>query len=354
MGSLRVLMIGTSLHTMGGIAAVVNQYLGSSLTQKFKIRYLASHCDGNLAQKGFKALWAYYLFFYHLLTLKPDIIHIHGASRASFYRKTPFFLFSKFFGKKIIFHLHGGEFMQFYHNESGQTKKKYIRSVLEMADIIIVLSYKWRDNLNTISDNLNTTILFNSIKISPLKNRIPYKNKIQNVLFLGKIDRNKGIFDIIEAGKSLLKITNQFRFIICGDGNIERCKTLCKEKGVMEYFIFKGWISGKQKTHLLENADIFILPSYNEGMPMSVIEAMSFGLPVIATNVGGIPEIIKHEKTGFLIEPGDVSGLIYYLEKLIKNRELASNIGRSGRQLALEKFDINKSVKKLESIYLSV
>ena len=100
-----------------------------------------------------------------------------------------------------------------------------------------------------------------------------------------------------------------------------------------------------------KQADIYVLPSYAEGLPMSILEAASYGLPIVATRVGGIPEIIDDGVNGFLIDPGDKGALTDRLLRLIENPELRSQMGRAAYQKVKEKFDVDTVVKQLDSLY---
>lgn len=347
---VRILMVGTSLKTRGGIATVVKGYLDSNLQDACQIKYIPMHCDGNYPQKIWAAFSGYIRFIIFLLFFNPQIIHLHVASRASFYRKAPIVFLSSLFKKKIIYHQHGAEFMKFYNKENSPYKQKIIKIVLRRANIIIALSEQWEKNLLDIDIGLPVHVLPNALIIpDQLQNKT--NKTVPQILFMGRIGMRKGIHDLILAAENLFRKGFFFRLVLCGDGDITKWKNKCLKKGIDKIIEFKGWISGEDKVRLFQDVDIYVLPSYNEGLPMSVLEAASYGLPVVSTRVGGVPEAVKNEVTGFLLEPGDVNGLTQKLEQLLCDEKLRIKMGMSGRKLVMDNFDLSKNIQDLIQIY---
>lgn len=347
----KVLMIGTSTIAKGGMATVINQLLSSSLKDHFDIKYIATHCDGSQADKAGKAISAFFAYLLYLIKARPEIIHIHSASRASFYRKSFFIIVAKLLANKVIFHLHGGEFMEFYTNESSRLRRNIIKTILIKTDLVIALSNSWEKRLHSILPTLPIKVLPNAITI-PDSISIS-SHKVPVIIFIGRVEQKKGFPDLMAAAEILKSRKVNFNCIICGDGDIKYWKDQCAAKNLSNEFDFKGWVTNSLKHDLLCESDIFVLPSYNEGMPMSVLEAMAYGIPVIATTVGGIPEIINNGVNGFLIHIGDIIALADKLEILLLNKDFAKQIGQAGRQTVQQKFDLNKSIEKLIKIYLS-
>lgn len=344
-----ILMIGTDLGTKGGVSAVVSHYLASPLNDRCRIDYLPSHREGGMAVKITAALKSYGLFFYRLIVSRPDIVHIHAASRGSFYRKSFFVILSKWFGKKVIYHHHGGEFMIFFHNESGWLTRKWIGWILKKPDLILTLSENWKENLLTINPALPVQVLPNPVSMpacSCEQNKEPV-----TILFMGRLVSQKGIMDLIDAAAILSSHALSFTMVFHGEGETERFKERCREKKVEDRVMFKGWVHGKEKEAAYLNSQIFVLPSYNEGLPMGILEALSYGMPVVATRVGGIPDAVKDGVNGFLTLPGDVTALAEALARLIGSPELRIQMGSAGRALAASQFEVSIVTDHLEKIY---
>lgn len=118
------------------------------------------------------------------------------------------------------------------------------------------------------------------------------------------------------------------KFILAGSGEIERVQDIIEKKGISQYFSFPGWVKKEEKEKLLKNADIFFLPSYTEAMPMSILEAMGYGLPIVTANVGGIPQLVEERRNGYMIEPGNIDGFAKAIRELIGNDELIYGMGK--------------------------
>ena len=278
-----------------------------------------------------------------------SLVHIHTASRASFYRKSILAIISKAFKRKIIMHVHGAEFNIFYHQESGRLLKLYIRSVLGLSDRIIALSNKWAQDLaKIVGDKVNIQVIFNGIEEMHQVPDLRQKQYI-TILFMGRIGKRKGVYDLIEAVYPLMIENPNIKVILAGDGEVEHVRSVVQSKGLANSFIIPGWIEEKEKYYT--QADIFVLPSYNEGLPMSILEACSYGIPVVSSNVGGIPEVLDQEYQELLVEPGDVVNLRRLLNELILNSDKRQTYGQRGKQIIRDKFNIKKIVTEVENLY---
>ena len=144
------------------------------------------------------------------------------------------------------------------------------------------------------------------------------------------------------------------KFILAGSGEIEKLQAIIEEKGISQYFSFPGWVRKEEKENLLKNADIFLLPSYTEAMPMSILEAMGYGLPIVTTNVGGIPQLVEDGKNGYMTDPGNIDSFVKAILKLISNNELIYDMGKKGIEKAYEKYSLEKHLEKVCKLYENV
>ena len=344
-----ILMLGPGRNMRGGISAVVNVYFDSELIDKYKITYITTHVDGSKAVKLFQFIKAFFRFSGLILKGEIGLVHIHSASRASFYRKSLFALFAKTFRKKIVFHIHGAEFKKFYFEKSGELKKRFIRYVLGQADRIIALSDEWKRILTDIVGRGDRIcMIYNPVKVRDVIPSIR-NSSLVSVLLMGRLEKRKGVFDLIDIAHKLKDSQRKVKLILCGDGDVDKVMDEIRKKNLAPFFEVPGWITDKDKYY--KQADIYVLPSYAEGLPMSILEAASYGLPIVATRVGGIPEIIDDGVNGFLIDPGDKGALTDRLLRLIENPELRSQMGRAAYQKVKDKFDVDTVVKQLDSLY---
>lgn len=343
-------MVGTDPNGQGGVATVVRGYILSNFFKKQGIRYISSH---NSDYGSFKniALFLSSLMkiFFDCIFNRFELIHIHVASRGSFFRKSLILLTCKLFGKKAILHLHGAEFKLFYLRESNKLKQWYIRMVFHKANKVIVLGKSWQ---SWITSTLNVSasrvhVVYNSVdsQVQPMTN---FESK--DIIFLGRVGQRKGVEDLLNAFKKVKLEVPEASLKIGGDGELDTYKKYV-EKNLITGVTFLGWVGPIEKVKLLQQATIYTLPSYNEGFPMGVIEAMSFGVPVVASDVGGIPDAIPDETKGFTIKPGDVSALSEKLICLLKDACLHSNISQSSFSFFNSNFSRDITEKEIVSIY---
>ncbi len=342
---MKVLMIGAGRGVKGGVSTVVNQYYEAKLEEKVDLCYIPTMEDGNKIKKVLVAIKAYIKFLY--VVKKFDILHVHMSHRASFYRKSYFIKKAYSLGKKIVIHMHGSEFDVFYNDECDDVKKKEIRDVFSCADAVIALSEEWKEFLATICDRNKISVLYNAV-IIPEYVRDDYSDK--NVLFLGRLGKRKGTYDLIEAIPSVLKKVPNAKFYIGGDGDIEQVMEIVRNKGLEAHIQYIGWIKGEQKVDMLKKCSVFTLPSYHEGMPMAILEAMSYGEIVVSTTIGGIPKVISDGKNGYLIEPGNIEQLA---EKIIVSLigENKKAIGENAYRTIIDDFNMINNVEKLIELY---
>lgn len=351
---MKVCMVVPNALVKGGIAAVVNGYRGSQLEKDNEIIYVESYCDGNKMTKLRKGLFGYIVFLYVMIVKRPDIVHIHSSFGPSFYRKIPFIEIAKWFKKPVINHIHGAEFDAFYRNASDK-KKTLIKRVYDKCDAFIALSDEWKKNLSEIVPEEKITVIENYSSL----NHAAYQERIERssnncVLFLGELGKRKGCYDIPEIIKLTSEKIPNVKFVLAGDGttkDIDAIKSLIHAAGVEQNVVFPGWIRGIEKDKWLREADIFLLPSYNEGMPMSILDAMGYGLPIVSTNVGGIPRIVLEGINGFCVLPGEKDKIANNLSGLLTNERLLKEFSRNSYYVVKEKYSLEKHIERLVVTY---
>lgn len=350
----QVLMVGTSLRTQGGVATVARELLASSLARHCAVTYVASHRDGSSVAKLVAAVSAALLGSGRLLLRRPELLHVHLASRASFWRKLLLIMPAFALRVPVLIHLHGGEFQQFYGHESGPVARLLIRFVMERSVGVVALSSAWKSWLETEFPRASVTVIQNSVGLPPLAEARPTGLPTQTLLFMGRLARGKGAFDLVRAFASVAAAHASSRLIMAGDGEINAIRDLAASLGVADRVDTPGWVSGDERVALYRNASVYVLPSYNEGLPMSVLEAMSYGLPVISTCVGGIPDVVSDGREGRLIQPGDVDALSACIDGLLRNAEQACEMGTAGRRRIEEEFDTEVVSRHWLSLYRRV
>jgi len=348
-----ILYIAPDMSVKGGISTVIKGFLGTNLSQNNNIVLIASHVDGTKLRKLLQAITGLLKTVYYLLFKQIDIVHIHGGDITSVKRKYFYFRLVQIFKKKVVYHFHGASFGEQYSVASDGWKRK-IRYLLEKSDAVICLSESWKTALMKIAPAGKITVIKNAISLPFLSDRQKKENKSINIVFLGLIGERKGIFDLIKVLSRLIAEECNIHLTVGGNGDIKRLINEIEKNGLKNNVTYAGWIVGNDKDELMRNTDIFVLPSYGEGMPMTILEAMSYAIPVIATNVGGIPELIKDGETGHLIEPGNLDQLLEKMKKLIEDENMRVSMGKKGRETVEKDFSISEMANKIDDVYESL
>lgn len=346
-----VLMVGTDLGGMGGIRAVVQGYIEAGLFDRVPCTYVATHRYGPAWGKVLAALTGWSRVAVLLHTLDAPLVHVQLASRASFWRKSVVCTLARLAGRPYLLHVHGAEFHQFYEEESSPAIQRIIRKLLADAALVIALSEEWRTRLMRICPRARIEVLANAVALPQLENPRRLEERRPTLLFLGEVSRRKGIYDLIRALARVAGRLPGLQLLCGGAGAVEEIRDLARELGVADRVVCTGWLDGERKRTALASATVFALPSYAEGMPMALLEAMSWGLPVITTPVGGIPQVIADEANGLLVPSGDIDALAAAIIRLMATPQLRARLGAAARATIEQRFSLDASVERLLEIY---
>lgn len=353
MNQLKIIMLGESLQRQGGIVTVEKLILQQA-NPNLQITHIATLPNGSTARKVVVFGQAIGELLWRLLRREGDLVHIHVSERGSAFRKAILTLIAYMFRKPVIIHAHSADFHLFY-SQLPQWIKQGLSWVFGRSECFIVLSESWKNfyinNLGLKTEQV--VVLPNPVKLpSQVPHRI-HRDKVSFV-FLGRIGQRKGTFDLIRAF-SLLPAEQKTKseLVVAGDGDVEQARRLVESLNLVEYITVLDWIDSAQRDALLAKADVFVLPSYNEGLPMALIEAMSWGLPVVTTPVGGIPELVTHTTNGLLVNPGNIQQLSEAMQSLLKDENMRLSLGRNAR-LSVIHLDVEKYLNSLLCIYCAM
>lgn len=344
---IKVIMVGPSVGSKGGISASINLLNNYLIGKGVVVTLVGTFDDGK--SKIYNAL-SFILDLVYLATrlvfIKYDLVHVHMASRGSFVRKAIVSFVCLMTRTRYIIHLHGGGFQDFYRSRS-LIVRSFIRFIFRNADTVIVLSAFWGEWLRNSLGIKKTEIIFNGIERipKPLNSELKRSPKI---VFSGLLGKNKGTDILISAFKDVQSQIPSCSLELCGNGDLDFYKKLAE--GIPNV-CFRGWVSADELNEVLQRSSIFCLPSWREGLPFSVLEAMRAGLPVVSTKVGSIPEAVVDGVTGLLVEPGDEASLKEALLTVLSNPELAGKMGLNGRRRQEESFSLESMGGRCFSLY---
>ena len=346
----KIVIISTSAR--GGMKAVTDAYNSSDFYSPNHSVFITAHREGGVLLRSWVAIQALMQMVWMLITNRVELAHMHMATKGSFWRKGIFVLICKLFNVPTVIHLHGGRFAVFY-NDSAKWIKYLIKYVFNQASSIIVLSQYWYNFVRPIT-NTPVTVINNFVPDYFDSDIVKLERRPRYILFLGQFGANKGIYDLLPVFSDIAKQFPDTKLICCGNGEIEKVRSKVNELGVSDLVEVPGWISGACKKEIMHRCSVFVLPSYNEGLPMSIIEAMSYSMAVISTRVGGIPELID-ESNGFLVEPGNHKEL---RDKLVEVFEMTDqtivNMGDASRKKYLKNYAPEICLSKMRSLYSSL
>lgn len=345
--SNNVLTVGCKFNPpKGGIAQVLSIY-DSQIFPKFN--FVANSCDGPLLVRFFYMIYGFLHFIIKLsFSKRIKIVHIHTSSNNGFLRSSFYIKVSKAFRKKILIHIHGGGFKDYYNKKS-----LFVKRYLNMCDGIISLSTSWKQFFTDIVST-NVYIIPNVINEPVVDNNVQEAERRLHMLFLGDICKEKGIFDLVDIiSKNYDTFDGRVVVHVCGLGNVNELMSIVAENKLDNVVKYEGWVCGKKKIDLLNLCDIFILPSYYEGMPISIIEAMSYQMPIISSAIGGIPELVRNNYNGCLITPGDKEAILNSISFLIDNPLKIKEFGHNSYVDSLQYLPSSVS-RELNSLYLKM
>lgn len=355
---MKILMVGNDISVHGGITSVIQQILNYKWNDNVNIDFIPTYKEGNKLYQILFFLKQRNKIRRYIKLNNPDIIHIHMSHTGSFFRANHIQKIALRNNIKIIIHLHGSEFEKFYNKSSNRIKEK-IKIFFEHSNCNIVLGDNWNIFIKKIASSSNNIIFNNSIKI-PIET-VKQEEKRVEFLFLGVLIKRKGVQDLLEAINNInLTDRNVFekynvKFNIGGDGIYsEKLKQYVKDNNIAKYVRFLGWLDDKKKNEELQKNHIFVLPSYNEGLPIAILEALSYGMPIISTNVGSIEECVCNEVNGYIFEPGDVKYLSEIIKKIILDNDKRIIMGKESKNIAYKKFDEKLYMDKLKDLYKSI
>ncbi len=343
--SSKILYIGIDYRNpIGGVASVEHEY--AKFLSPFK--FIRTCVNGSKAQKALVAAEGLARFTLRMITDREiEIIHVNASTEASFWRKRMFIRIGRLFGKKIIYHNHGGRFKKFYADYPVQ-----VRKVLDQVDCIVALSDDWKRYFRDELGCPRVEVIPNLVS-RPEPPCIPTERASGEPLrltFLGKIMKEKGIYDLLELlDEQRARYDGKVKLTVGGNGETELFEKMVAEKDLGSMVEFAGWVNGEEKDRLLRATDVFILPSYYEGVPISILEAMSYGKPVVSTRVGGIPEIVTDGENGFLTSPGDKAAIAGAIDRLTDDPALCRHMGEKALEKVKSYFpeEIDRSLSRL-------
>lgn len=342
-----VVMLGPSPASKGGIASVIATLLAHGYADTGRCRFIATQVDGSAWRKAARAGIALAHCSALLGAGRVSLLHVHVASGASFWRKAAFIAAARTARCPVLFHLHGGEFCQFVDQRlSGASQRAAVALIASCAAAFALTgeSAAWLRQRCRVPV---VEVFPNPVAVASVLPRAPGNA----VLFIGRLDERKGVFDLLRAFAALAATRPAARLVLAGEGDSGAVLALARTLGVVDQLSLPGWVGARQRAALLASAAVFVLPSHTEQMPMSLLEAMAAGTPVIASDVGAMPHMLGHGRCGLVIPAQEVQGLAAAIARMLDDHLLARTLSACALERVKAEFQVDAVLARLRRRY---
>jgi glycosyltransferase involved in cell wall biosynthesis len=338
----KVLVIAPGRKTRGGITAVVNSYTKHPLWDSWQCYWLETHIDRNFWLKLWYFISALGRYFFILPSY--HIIHIHFSEPVSAIRKMFFMVPALVARRKVILHFHS-----FSPDTTISSRfRPLYRWMFEHAHSIIVLSDSWKREVANISEKqLPISVIYNPAMLRDFSGG----QRESYILFAGTLNSRKGYSDLIRAFSMVAGRHPKWKLVLAGNGETREADVLARSLRVRDKVMLPGWVSGSDKEILFRKAGIFCLPSYAEGFPMAVIDAMSHYVPVVSTPAGGVTDVFRDGEELLLTNAGNVYELAGKLDMMIRHPVMRQRMAdAAGRKISAH-FSLEIVAGQLNKLY---
>ena len=307
--------------------------------------------------KGHVALSPFYLaaFMARMLAMriagKVDVIHVNLSSYGSTYRKIQVTRLARLLGIPYVLHLHGATYAEFWPTWDNHLRRS-IHAMFANAAKVMVLGKVWRDFVISRCPEAEERVVI--VPNATAKPTLPHSGggEFVHLLFLGRIGERKGVPQLGEALYRMRDLPG-WRATIAGDGEVEQARARTRDLGLADRVELPGWCNDNKVAELISEADVLVLPSFNENLPMSVIEGMAAGLAVVTTPVGAVEDIIHHGENGLLVPAGDVDALTSALTRTVTDANLRNRLGAAAQLFHRQRLDLGPYAEAVKDVWQS-
>jgi glycosyltransferase involved in cell wall biosynthesis len=280
------------------------------------------------------------------------VVHLNLAERGSVYRKAVLLAATRLAGGRALLHLHAAQIVQF-HASMGPAGKMLLRWMFRSADHCVVLGEVWR---RWVADTFEVrpnriSVVYNGVPATAAKPRTVPDDGRFRLLFVGNLLERKGVKDLLQAFAAPSLRTRNIELTMAGGGPVEQYRAMAHQLGIADRVSFTGWVSQDAARSLMVNADALILPAYDEGLPLVILEALASATPVICTPVGSIPEVLADHETALFVSPGDETGIAAAIIELIDQPAVGRSIAAAGSALYDRLFTMEAFARSVGSLY---
>ena len=281
-------------------------------------------------------------------------VHVNMAERLSLFRKSAVVVMCRTLGIPVVLHVHAAQLPHFYRRLPGLLQRT-TRWVFSLPAVCVVLGEEAK---RFITEELmvpchRVEVIINGVPEPSHQRRVVAESPIQRIFFLGNLLERKGVSDLLQALSLPGFDAMRLEVTLSGGGDITAYQAKAQQLGIANFVRFTGWADQQQVAQLMAQADVLILPSYDEGLPLVILEALANSVAVVCTPVGEIPAILSDGVNACFVQPGDVSGIAHALQRVLNEPLLRQTLEQNGRRLYEEKFSFARFFTSVARLHQS-
>jgi glycosyltransferase involved in cell wall biosynthesis len=350
----RCFLVAPSGQPGGGTGRVSDYLMQAARADAGMPNYVAidSRGSGHVLWSPFYVLLAMARIGVGAICRNVAVVHFNVGERGSLWRKGALILWAHALRLPTVLHLHAAQLLQ-HHARLPEPLRKLVRAIFRSADCCIVPGDPWRrfviEELGVDAGKVVT--LRNGVPRAMFTHRPRPFDRQLRILFLGNLMERKGVGDLLEALARQPLSGMNWRATFAGGGAIELYRRKADSLGLLPRVDFAGWVDQRRAAELLAASDVLVLPSFDEGLPLVILEALTAGVPVVCSPVGAIPEVLEDGKSAVFVQPGDTQGLADALAELGRDAALRERLAREGRALYDREFSLEIFAARVVAIY---
>jgi len=330
----------------------MRELFDSPVAESYELGFVVTHRGSGKLRRLVVFLGALARLTLWSLAGRGRIVHIHGTVRGSMYRKAVCVLLAKALRRRVVFHIHSspGD-IAFFCGGLNRPSLALLRLAFRRADVVLAVSAGSAAALEEAFGVDDVVVLPNIVPAAPDDRLLEPRSEADvTVVYLG------GFANRIKGGETLLEALERpevatLRTVLAGPGELPPgAAALVGGRTGVEW---RGWLEADERDALLRTADVFVLPAISEGLPMALLEAMAYGLAIVATEVGGVPDVVEDGVHALLFPPRDPEALADALGRVCQDAALRAGLGAAARERS-EAFGPVVVAKQLDSIYRSL
>jgi glycosyltransferase involved in cell wall biosynthesis len=355
----KIVLFGPSLAALSGVSTHVRMLFASDLARDYKLLHFQVGSEGrreNVLQKLMRFTLSPLHLALFLLRTGAQVVHMNvSLDSKSYWRDLAYSIVARLLGRRVVNQIHGGAMPQDFFR--GNTILTWIlRRFLVSSDVVTVLSSAELIAYRAFDSRINIHLVPNAIDPAGFADEVRSYNTDGplRLVYIGRLVRAKGLFEIIEALTELKRAGRKFRFSIAGQGPDQRELTAASEEAGLEDRVrFLGTVIDAEKRRLWLESDLFVFPSYMEGLPYSLLEAMAAGCVPITTAVAAIPDVMRDGEHGLLVPAKDAGALAMAMATLDDDRERLIRLAKAARRRVLERYSVARLAEDFRKLYNS-